>query len=141
MLSMQPAITHQSVTLEEARSGVRAYNHGKYRGLKNPDIDRQALNMFAGGLGRTEEKIFQQVDFIGRDYGGTAFRAAYGLAPAIAHDIFADRAQYEQVASSAVPIENQAANQGTILILYRPFVKTVHGKSNWQVWGRSFGIF
>lgn len=133
------ATTYMTVTLEDAKRGINTYNHGADGCVKNPDLDVRAHEMFKGGLGLTSEEILRQVEFIGRDYGGVAgFKAAYALAPAIANDIFQNRAEYWQAASSASPILSQVPSRDTIEILYRPFVKPLYGKSNWLVWGTKF---
>jgi hypothetical protein len=134
--------TYRTITREVAEQAIKAYNDGTYGCLKNPDLDRQACDMFADGLGSTSGKIGRQVEFIGRDYGGAAgFKAAYALAPDITRDIVANLEQYEQAALSALPILTQVPSRDTIEILYRPFVKPLHGKSNWQVWGTKFWHF
>jgi len=134
--------TWRSITIEDAKSAVKAYNEGTYGCLKNPALDQQARDMFLEGLGSTSGKINRQVDFIGRDYGGAAgFKAAYALAPDIARDIVANREQYAQVALAALPILTEIPSREAIEILYRPFVKPLHGKSNWQVWGTKFWHF
>jgi hypothetical protein len=136
------ATTWKTITLERAKSAVKAYNEGVYGCLKNPDLDRQARDMFADGLGSSCSKIERQVEFIGRDYGGAAgFKAAFVLAPDIARDIFANRDRYVQAARSALPILTKVPSRDTIEILYDPFVKPLHGKSNWQVWGTKFWHF
>jgi hypothetical protein len=50
---------------------------------------------------------------------------------------------YEQASRSALPIVSNAADRGTIEILYRPFVKPLVDKngretSNWLVWAAKF---
>jgi hypothetical protein len=95
--------------------------------------------MFANGLGSDEYGIKQQVEFIGRDYRGiAAYQAAYVLIPDIAHDIFANRDQYEHEALSASNILTQIANRNAIKILYRPFERDFQGKRNWKVWAAKF---
>jgi hypothetical protein len=134
--------TYKTVTLEKAKQAINAYNDGSYGCLKNPEVDRQAREMFENGLGDTEQMILRQVDFIGRNYGGAAgFKAAYALSPEIAHDIFIGRAEYERVAISAVPVHSHIADLAAIQTLYRPFVKPLHGKQNWQVWATKFWHF
>jgi len=134
--------TYRTITLQIAETAVKAYNGGTYGCLKNPDLDQQARDMFADGLGSSSGKIGRQVEFIGRDYGGAAgFKAAYSLVPDITRDIIANREQYEEAAIAALPILSQVPSRDTIEILYRPFVKTLHGKSNWQVWATKFWHF
>jgi hypothetical protein len=65
-------ITWKTITLETAKSTVKAYNDGKYRGESNPQVDRRARKGFEQGLGSSYEEILRQVDFIGKDYGGLA---------------------------------------------------------------------
>jgi hypothetical protein len=121
--------TWNTITLENAKYAVKIYNEGLYGCVKNPDLDNQAREMFSNGLGFTREQIGRQVEFIGRDYGGAAgFKAAYALAPDITRDIFANRKQYEKAALSALPILTQILSRDTIEVLYRPFVKPLHGK-------------
>jgi hypothetical protein len=134
--------TYRTVTLQIAQSAIKAYNIGSYGCLKNPDLDQQALDMFSDGLGSSSGKIGRQVEFIGRDYGGAAgFKAAYALVPDITRDIVANREHYEQAAASALPLPTQLPSRDAIEILYRPFVKPLHGKSNWQVWATKFWHF
>jgi hypothetical protein len=134
--------TWKPITLESAKSAVRLYNNGSYGCLKNPDLDQQALDMFADGLGSTAGKILRQVEFIGREYGGIAgFPSAIKLAENIATEIYNNRNDYEGAAISALPVLKEAANRDTIEILYRPFIKPLHGKKNWQVWGSKFWHF
>jgi hypothetical protein len=136
--------TYKTVTLDRACKAVKVYNKGLYGCVKNPDLDKRAHDMFAGGLGSTLGKLERQVVFIGDDYGGIAGRpAALKLAPDIARDIFRIRESYEQAAGSALPIVSNAADRGTIEILYRPFVKPLVDKngpetSNWLVWAAKF---
>jgi hypothetical protein len=47
------ATNWKTITLESAKSAVMAYNNGTYGCLKNPDLDKQALEMFEDGLGST----------------------------------------------------------------------------------------
>jgi hypothetical protein len=51
--------TYRAITLEVARHAIKAYNDGTdtYGCLKNPDLDRQARDMFADGLGSTSDKL------------------------------------------------------------------------------------
>ncbi len=137
-----PATTCHTVTLDRACLAVRVYNEGIYGVLKNADLDDRAREMFGAGLGKSSAKILQQVEFIGRDYGGAAgFKAAYALIPEITRDIVANREEFERAASSALPLMTQIPNRNNIEILYRPFVKPLHGKRNWQVWATKFWHF
>jgi hypothetical protein len=141
--------TYRTVTLEVAGHAIKAYNDGTNGCLKNPVLDRQARNMFAGGLGSTSEKILRQVEFIGKkkEYGGVAGRpSAIKLAPDITRDIVANRKQYERAALSALPILTQVPSRDTIEILHRPFVKPLVDKNNrvsrnWLVWATKFWRF
>jgi hypothetical protein len=134
--------SYKTITLDRAGLAVKVYNEGMYGCLKNPDLDQRARVMFKAGLGSTSDEIERQVNFIGRDYGGVAgYKAAYVLARDIARDIFANRQQYEQAARSAEPILAQVPSREIIEILYRPFVKPLDGKSNWQVWATKFWHF
>jgi hypothetical protein len=136
------ATTYKTITLQIAESAIKAYNDGTYGCLKNPELDQQALDMFADGLGSSSGKIERQVEFVGRNYGGASgFKAAYSLVPDITHDIVANREQFEQAAVTALPILSQIPSRDAIEILYRPFVKPLHGKSNWQVWATKFWHF
>jgi hypothetical protein len=91
--------TYKTLTLDRALLAINVYNKGLYGEMPNPDLDERAREMFEGGLGITTEKILEQVNFVGKDYGGAAgFKAAYALAPDIARDIASNRAQYEQAA-------------------------------------------
>jgi hypothetical protein len=134
--------TYKSVTLERARLAVRAYNEGVYGCLKNPYVDQQALDMFPDGLGETRAKISRQLEFIGENYGGVAgFPTAIKLADSIANDIYKNFAEYEHAIYSTNPILLEVPKRSTIEILYRPFVKRLHGKSHWQVWAAKFWHF
>jgi hypothetical protein len=131
--------TYRTLTLDRACLAINVYNNGYYGNEKNPDLDERARKMFAGGLGPTPDKIEEQVRFVGKDYGGAAgFKAAYALIPDIARDIAANRAQFEQAAATAQPILMQVPRRAAVDILYRPFVKPIHGRSNWQVWATKF---
>jgi hypothetical protein len=131
--------THRTITLDRAKLAVKVYNEGMYGCVKNPDLDESARVMFVGGLGKTTSKIEQQVRFIGEDYGGAAgFKAAYSLTPEIARDIAANRARFEQAVCSAQSILMQVPSRASVNILYAPFVKLLHDKSNWQVWFSKF---
>jgi hypothetical protein len=134
------ATTCQTVILDRACCAVEVYNRGlDGRGVPNADLDIRALKMFSNGLGSNEQEIKQQVEFIGKDYRGiAAYQAAYALIPDIAHDIFANRDQYEQEARSAPDILTQIANRNAIKILYRPFERDFQGKRNWKVWAAKF---
>jgi hypothetical protein len=99
-------INWRTITLERATIAVKLYNDGTYGCLKNPDLDQQALDMFADGLGPTAGKILRQVEFIGREYGGVAgFPSAIKLAENIASDIFKNREEYEKAANAAACFE------------------------------------
>ncbi len=136
------ATTWRTITLEGAKVAVKLYNNGKYGCLKNPDLDQQALDMFADGLGSGANKILRQVEFIGRDYGGVAgYPSAIKLAEKIAQAIFKNRDGYEKAGISAAPIVQDPPSRGTIEILYRPFIQPLQGKQNWQVWGSKFWHF
>lgn len=143
------ATTYRTITLEVAGRAITAYNNGTYGSLKNPDLDRQARDMFADGLGSTSRVILGQVEFIGKKsgYGGVAGRpSAIKLAPATDHDVFENRTEYEQAANSASPILTQISSLDTIKLLYRPFVKPLvdrnnHVSSNWLVWATKFWHF
>jgi hypothetical protein len=131
--------TYRTITLDRAKLAVKVYNEGMYGCVKNPKLDERAREMFAGGLGKTTSEIEQQVRFIGEDYGGAAgFKAAYSLTGEIARDIAANRAQFEQAVSSAQSILIQVPRRASVDILYAPFVKLLHNKSNWQVWFSKF---
>jgi hypothetical protein len=135
-------INYKTITLENAKHGVKEYNDGVYGCLKNTAVDQQALAMFAHGLGPTDEEILQQVQFIGWNYGGVrAQPGALKLAPEIARDIFATRGQYVETARLAAPIATRVAPLNTIDVLYRPFMKPFNGCQNWQVWGTKFWHF
>jgi hypothetical protein len=135
-------VNWRTVTLENAKRAVKAYNDGSYGCLKNPALDKRALEMFADGLGITSGKVLRQVEFIGKDYGGVAGQpSAIKLAPDIAADIFKDRERYEQVAYSAKPLLQEVPSRSTIEVLYRPFMKSHNNCRNWQVWGTKFWHF
>jgi len=132
-------VTYQTASLADAERGIRIYNQGLYGYVKNPDLDDRARVMFEGGLGSTIQEILRQVEFIGKDYGGAAgFKAAYSLAPEIARDMLANRTAYVQAIQSAQPILLGLPSRGAMQTLYRPFVKEIHGKRNWLVWGNKF---
>jgi hypothetical protein len=136
------ATNWKTVTLERAKLAVRAYNEGIYGCLKNPDLDRDARGMFADGLAESRGKLFRQLQFIGKNYGGVAgFPSALTLTEQIANDIFNNLTEYERTVYSALPIITEVPKRSTIEILYRPFVKPLHGKSNWQVWASKFWHF
>jgi hypothetical protein len=136
--------TCKTATLADAERAIDIYNHGLYGCVKNPDLDERARRMFAEGLGLTRGKILEQVEFIGKDYGGVAGRpAALTLAPAIAGEIFQKRTEYEQAAVAAPNILSGIPGRNTIEILYRPFVQRLVDKngrvsSNWLVWAAKF---
>jgi len=141
----KPKTTCQTVTLDRAYRAVKAYNEGlDGRGVKNANLDILAHGAFAHGLGSKSGDIEQQVYFIGKDYGGVAGRpSAINLAPAIAHDIFEIREEYERTASSVVSLLSQVADRSTIEFLFRPFVQTIVDKNgretkNWLVWAAKF---
>ncbi len=131
--------TCHTVTLGRACRAVDVYNRGFDGYVPNADLDIRAHKRFAKGLGSSKEEIGEQLRFIGSDYGGVAgFPSAIVLAPDIAHDIFENRKEFERAAMSALPVLTRIADRGTIEILYRPFVKPLHGKSNWKVWATKF---
>jgi hypothetical protein len=137
--------TCQTVSLDRACRAVEVYNKGlDGHGVVKDDLDIRARKMFANGIGRSKEKIAEQLRFIGSDYGGVAGRpAALNLAPNIAHDIFQNREEYERLAYSALPILSEVADRNTIKVLYRPFVQPLVDKngretSNWKVWAAKF---
>lgn len=143
---MKPApaevTTFRTISLEKARLAVKVYNEGLYGSVKNPTLDRDALDMFADGLGATEAKIFRQVCFIGDDYGGVAgYPSALKLADSIAKDIASRRGEYEAAISSTPPLMEIIPSKQTIEILYKPFIKPLGNKSNWLVWATKFWHF
>lgn len=136
-------ITYKTATLEDIERGITIYNRGLYGCIKNPDLDDRARRLFAEGLGVTREKILEQVEFIGRNYGGVAGHpAALKLAPAIVEEIFQNRTEYVQAANSAPDILIQIPDRTLVEILYHPFVKPLEHKNhvwkNWLVWGAKF---
>lgn len=136
-------VDYRTITLDVAVRAVQAYNSGCYAGgIKNPDLDRRALQLFANGLAGSLDGVLEQVRFIGVDYGGAAgFRAAYSLAPAIARDIHVVRDRYAALATGAPPIVQVPSSVEVITELYAPFVKPLHGRRNWQVWAAKFWHF
>ena len=144
MKAATPVVTYKAARLPDMERGIKLYNNGYYRCEKNPEVDSRARRTFETGLGLTRDKLREQVEFIGDDYGGVAGRpAALALAPDIAEDIFQNRAEYEQTALTAPNILDQIPSRGTIEILYRPFQKPLVDKhnrksSNWLVWGAKF---
>jgi hypothetical protein len=136
-------IDYRNITVEIAQKAIQAYNSGCYGGgIKNPDLDRKALALFANGLGRTLEEVHRQVRFIGVDYGGAAgFPAAYLLAPAIARDIYDVRSRYARLATGALPLSVAPCSLEVVSQLYAPFIKPLYGKSNWHVWATKFWHF
>jgi hypothetical protein len=131
--------TYRTLTLDRALVAINVYNKGLYGEMPNPDLDERARVMFGGGLGATTDKILEQVNFAGRNYGGVAgYKAAYVLAPDIARDIAANRTQYDQAVREAKPILIQIPTLATLDTLYGPFVQPFQGKSNWHVWFTKF---
>jgi hypothetical protein len=132
--------TCRTVTLDRACRAVEVYNQGlDGHGVVKDDLDIRARKMFANGLGSSTGRIEEQLRFIGADYGGVAgFPSAIVLAPNIANDIFENREEFERAAIAALPILSRVADRGTIELLFRPFVKPLHGKSNWKVWAAKF---
>jgi hypothetical protein len=132
----------KTVTLETAKQGLRAYNEGVDGCIKGADLDDRAAVLFARGLGTTREEILNQVQFIGRDYGGVAgFPSALSLAEQISLDIFAIREQYDQTVRSAAPLLERLPSGAIVELLYAPFIKPLHGKRNWLVWASKFWHF
>lgn len=136
-------IDHANITLEFAQNAIRAYNDGLYAGgQKNPDLDRQALALFKGGLGLTRELVLDQVRFVGVDYGGAAgFRAAHSLVPAIADAIWTLRDRYANLAGKAPSVLQGRTSVDVIAELFAPFRQELHGKRNWLVWATKFWHF
>ena len=135
-------ITWKTITLETAKSAIKAYNDGKYRGESNPEVDRRARQTFEQGLGSSYEEILRQVDFIGKDYGGVAGQpGAITLARSVADDIYRNRSEYEKAATEARPISQQIVSRNTVDILYSPFIKPYGRSEKWQVWGSKFWHF
>ena len=136
-------IDYTNITLDVALQASRAYNNGCYaRGIKNPDLDKRARALFAGGLASSEDGIREQVRFIGVDYGGVAgFKAARSLVPDIARDIHKVRDRYDTTAKSAPPLMQEVVQLDVVAELYAPFVKELHGKRNWLVWAAKFWHF
>jgi len=135
-------VAYRTISIEVAIRAIRAYNTGLYRGIKNLDLDCRARQMFSAGLSITSEGIFEQVRFIGKDYGGVAaFPVALSVAPAIANDIYAVRDRYADLVRSAPQLLVSPSSNSVVAELYMPFVKLVHGKRNWQVWAAKFWHF
>jgi hypothetical protein len=136
-------VTCNTISLEQALAGVRAYNCGFYRGVSNTDLDSQARQQFASGLGVTLSEIREQVNFIGDDYGGAAgFQKALTLVPNIAEAIFTSRASFAKNASDAPHVLRGSVSRESLLVLYQPFVTApLHGKRNWHVWATKFWHF
>ena len=51
----------QTITLETSMEAIHKYNTGTYGCSSNVDLDRQALDRFRYGLGRTQEDILKQI--------------------------------------------------------------------------------
>jgi hypothetical protein len=121
----------------------RAYNNdSNYSASKRLDLDRRARQLFTNGLAPTHDGILEQVNFIGKDYGGVAgFKAALPLAPAIAADIYAVRDRYSDLTKSAPPLRQTPSSLKVISELLVPFLKPLHGKSKWQTWAAKFWHF
>ena len=71
-MKVATSVTYKTASLADMERGIDLYNRGLYGCVKNPDLDDRARRMFADGLGLAREKIFKQVRFIGKDYGGVA---------------------------------------------------------------------
>jgi hypothetical protein len=135
-------VDYENITLADAMQAVQIYNVGSYHGTKNLDLDRRAREQFAEGLGSSFDRILEQIKFIAKDYGGTAgFKSAYSLAEAIALDIYTIRDRYAALIRSAAPLIEAEPTEEVITELYRPFVRPLHGKSNWQAWAAKFWHF
>jgi hypothetical protein len=133
---------YHTITINTAIEAIKAYNSGTYNGVGNIDLDLRGRRMFAGGLGATFEQVLEQLHFIGRDYGGVAgFPVALALTPTVADAIWADRDDYASAAKSAHPLVHGASSIATITYLLKPFVRSLHGKRNWQVWASKFWHF
>jgi hypothetical protein len=138
---------YKTITLDKAKRAVAAYNNGTYfRCRKNVDIDLKGRDLFQHGLGFTRDQMLEQLEFIGLDYGGVrAHRKALTLAPAIATDILADRANYANALTSTAPILVQLPSRNIIDVLFRPFKKRLLAKgrtwNNWLVWATKFWHF
>lgn len=110
-------------------------------------VDAEGLNKFNFGLGTTLLAIQEQVHWIGKEYGGTAYMlATKRLPPIIANDIFAIRDQYSYMVSHVAPLVQQTPDRLTVFYLYGPFLQnlvTPSGKTmrNWMTWATKFWHF
>ncbi|MCY1260037.1 hypothetical protein D9M68_100240 [compost metagenome] len=132
----------RTITLETALCAIRAYNSGTYRGEPNVELDRRARQKFANGLARTLEGIYDQIRFVGADYGGVSgYQAALRLTETIALEIYMDLDAYRRCAEGAPPLIEAPSAMETIEFLYKPFCKPLNDKQNWLVWASKFWHF
>lgn len=132
----------RTITLDTAIRAVKAYNSGWYRGEPNLELDRRAQQTFSGGLACTLDGVYEQVRFIGDDYGGVAgFPAALSLAPMIAQDIYINLDAYGNRAKAAPALIQTPSTKDTIEFLLDPFDKPLHGKRIWLTWASKFWHF
>lgn len=133
--------TRVQLTLESAVRAVREYNRGIYAkvGRPNIDIDREADQLFANGLGATAAEVEEQLRFTGKMYGGVAgFQRALEIAPDIGVEIHRCREHLGGLATSARSLVECISNSHTLRPLYDVFVRECCGKRNWQVWCSKF---
>jgi hypothetical protein len=147
-----PASTKTAVQidLKLAEDAIRKYNSSKYGSRTNPEIDQEAIDTFARGLGSSYHEIFFQVAFIGWDYGGFPDDCrrrtdALAVPRRIARYIHDYREEYEKAATEASSILDpldETAILNTVETLYKPFVQTVisinRERENWPVWAAKF---
>jgi hypothetical protein len=138
-----------NVTFADAENAIKAYNSEIYvkTGRKNVDIDAEGIDKFKTGLGMTLSTIEEQIRWIGKDYGGTAFMLALTRLPSIiANDIYSMRAEYVRKISSSEPLIHHIPDRSVVVSLYRPFIQVLQtpaGKQmkNWMTWATKFWHF
>jgi hypothetical protein len=134
------SVTRRTISLEAAKRGVRAYNHGLYHGVMNIDIDIKARAIFSAGLATTNDGILRQVRFIGKDYGGVAGQpGAIGLAPEITSDILHSREQYQKAASNSSPILLTSQTEIRLKFCIAHSSRTSTGAANGKCGDQNFG--
>lgn len=120
------------ITLERALENIRLYNQS----LSYVSIDREALALFGGGLGRNHAEVERQLRFMADRHGYGAItwskrrRVIPQDTPLIAAALLSQRREYLE-ALSAVPSPIQAVPEpAAISLLLEPFVQS----ERWLVW-------
>ncbi len=117
---------------DEAAQCVQQYNSSFYRGRSNIELDREAYDIFRGGLSRDHDRLVDQITFVGERYGAAQerFGSIRREAELIASNFRPILDKWLKVVMEAKPLVQSVPDQATLDFLFSPF----EGTKQWPVW-------